>query len=677
MQQRTKTYLLVIGAITILLFSAVVMIRNLRENTKLLDEIATTQLKLSSYSTRLTKAIQHNQAKTIEALVMRDESLEKSIKTSTDEIVSTIKQLSRCIERHRQMLPTQVLDVIKILNSRLIAYENMENSVLQATKNKRLEDLQDALVGFNATAAAFSNDVLLLVDLTNKLLQYKITQLQQHNEQTNRFLYTSYFFVTLLLLLSLYLMQRYQKKMIQQLHRAEKAEKETRLLSQRLQNYSQELEIEIAKKENELYEKIYTNPISGLPNRYKLLQQMQNNEFKYLALLNIDNFQKFNDVYGENIGNEALKATAAFLQDILPNKHALYHLGGDEYAIAAFYDSPIAKDQFLENIRQILKAFRKKEFHIKNSKYTLSMSAGISFGGLQKILAYADMALKDAKKKSTYIEIYQGKELESKHKEDLRCYQKLLDALQHKRIVPFLQPLLPLQNPNLPIKYESLVRLVDKEGKAIPPINFLRIAKQNRVYHKITGTMIKQTFALIEKYNLFLSINLSMADITNEKTKRMIFEKLENFEACEKITFELLETEDFEDYSSVYEFCIQAKSYGVSLALDDFGSGYSNFSHIIHLPVDYIKIDASLVSNVARDHASQLMIEMIVLLAKKIGVKTVAEFVSSKEIMELVMQLGVDYAQGFYLGRPEPVEYYLKHPPALPARGDKAEGMNI
>ena len=676
MQRRTKTYLLILVAIVLLLLSGWMMSQSLKRNAKLLDEIATTQLKLSTYSTKLNKSIQINQAKTIEALVMQDETLFQTIHKSSDEIVSTVKQLSHCIRRHKDMLPPKVLDVIDTLNSRVVAYNNIENSVLEALKENKREDLQDALVGFNATAAAFSSDVLQLVDLTNELLQNKIAQLQKQNEKTNRFLYTSYFLVTFLLLLSLYLMQRYQKKMLQQLQRAEKAEKETRLLSQQLQHYSEELEAEVEKKQQELYERIYTNAISKLPNRYKLLEEIQNNEFRYLALLNIDNFQKFNDVYGEEFGNLALMLTAEFLSDVLPKNHRLYHLSGDEFVVAAPNESAITREQFLENIRFILKSFRKKEFSIENKKFTLNMTAGVSLGGLQKMLAYADMALKDAKKKASQMEIYQGKELESKHKEDIQCYQTLLDALEHHRLVPFLQPIVPLQNPHLPLKYESLARLIDKKGNIIPPVNFLRVAKQNRIYYKITEAILNEAFAIVEKHRLHLSINLSMMDITNEKTTAMIYKKLESFSFCNHLTFELLETEDFEDYDSVYAFCVKAKSFGVSLALDDFGSGYSNFSHIIHLPIDYIKIDASLISNIVRDHASRLMVELIVLLAKKIGVKTVAEFVSSKEIMITVAQLGVDYAQGFFLGKPESIEYYMKNPPALPS-WDKEEGMNI
>ncbi len=676
MQRRTKTYLLILVAIALLLLSGWMMSQNLKRNTELLEEIATTQLKLSTYSTKLNKSIQINQAKTIEALVMQDESLVRTIHQSSDEIVSTVKQLSYCIQRHKSILPPKVLDVIDTLNSRVIAYNNIENSILKAIKENKHDDLQDALVGFNATAAAFSNDVLQLVDLTNNLLQNKITQLQKYNATTNRFLYATYFLVTFLLLLSLYLMQRYQTKMLHQLHRAEKAEKETRLLSQQLQHYSQELEAEVEKKQKELYERIYTNAISKLPNRYKLLEEIQNNEFRYLALLNIDNFQQFNDVYGEEFGNLALMLTAEFLFEVLPKNHHLFHLSGDEFVIAAPNDSTITKEQFLENIRFILKSFRKKEFSIENKKFTLNMTAGISLGGLQKMLAYADMALKDAKKKASHVEIYQGKELEARHKEDIQCYQTLLDALEHHRLVPYLQPIVPLQNPHLPLKYESLARLIDKEGKIVPPVNFLRVAKQNRIYYKITEAILNEAFKVVEKHKLHLSINLSMIDITNEKTTQMIYRKLESFSFCEYLTFELLETEDFEDYDTVYAFCVKAKSFGVSLALDDFGSGYSNFSHIIHLPIDYIKIDASLISNIVRDHASRLMVELIVLLAKKIGVKTVAEFVSSEEIMKTVMQLGVDYAQGFFLGKPESIEYYLKNPPSLPPL-DKEEGMNI
>ena len=134
---------------------------------------------------------------------------------------------------------------------------------------------------------------------------------------------------------------------------------------------------------------------------------------------------------------------------------------------------------------------------------------------------------------------------------------------------------------------------------------------------------------------------------------------MDSFEHNELITVELLETEDFNNYKLVYDFCVKVRSFGVKVALDDFGSGYSNFSHILQLPVDYIKIDASLISNIDRDLSSQIMVETIVELAHKLNVLTIAEFVSSEEIFAVVKDLGVDYAQGYYLGKPLDINEYI------------------
>ncbi len=666
MKRKINTYVLTLSAIFLLLALGWVVTNTIRYNTQLLNEIATTQLKLSTYTTRLNKNIQLNQEKTIEALILNDESALQTIKQSGNEIIETIRQLSACVHKHATMLPPEVPKIIDTINKRVIAFEKIEKSILDALKHNKKEEFQDALIGFNATAAAFSADVLHLVELTNALLQKKISTLQKSNEKANLFISITFVLTAFLLLTSLYFTLRYQKKMLRQLNRAENAEKQTRLLSRRLEHYSKELEVEIEKKKSELTEKIYTNAISKLPNRNKLLEDIQNNTFKYLALLNIDNFQKFNDVYGEAFGNIALKASAEFLQNNTPKNYNIYHIGGDEFVISALKQSDLESDDFVAFIQNILKAFRKKEFIIDSKRFVLTMTAGISLGGMQKMLAYADMALKDAKKKGKAYEIYEGKSLEASHKEDLECYHKLLDALQNRRLVAFLQPIVPISDPALPCKYESLVRIIDENSKIIPPVNFLRVAKQNRINYKITKEMFYNTLKLIKEYKVPISINLSMADITNEKTVDMIYKELAAFHDAHLITFELLETEDFKDYASVYDFCMQVKSYGVSLALDDFGSGYSNFSHILHLPIDFIKIDASLISNISRDHASRLMVEIIVLLAKKIGAKTIAEFVSSEEIYNIVKELGVDYAQGFYVGKPERPALYLNNSSASP-----------
>ncbi len=210
-----------------------------------------------------------------------------------------------------------------------------------------------------------------------------------------------------------------------------------------------------------------------------------------------------------------------------------------------------------------------------------------------------------------------------------------------------------------PTKYESLVRILE-DGKIILPITFIDVAKKHRLYQKLTQTVIENTLKVIEKYKVPCSINISVDDITSKATLEFIYKKLDSFAHNNLITIELLETEDFKDYEDVLGFCKRIRSYGAKIALDDFGSGYSNFSHALNLPIDYIKIDSSIISNIDRDKNSQVMVETIVDLARKMKVETIAEFVSSAEILETVTALGVDYAQGFHIGKPEPITHYIK-----------------
>ena len=166
---------------------------------------------------------------------------------------------------------------------------------------------------------------------------------------------------------------------------------------------------------------------------------------------------------------------------------------------------------------------------------------------------------------------------------------------------------------------------------------------------------------MITKHKVPCSLNISMLDIENKRTLKMLYETFQDFKYNYLLTVELLETEEFKDYQAVHDFCIKIRSFGIKVALDDFGSGYSNFTHVLNLPVDYIKIDASLISNIDRDTNAQIMVETIVGLAKKLNIETIAEFVSSQEILNVVKSLNVDYAQGYYTGKPEPIEAHLPY----------------
>ncbi len=444
------------------------------------------------------------------------------------------------------------------------------------------------------------------------------------------------------------------------LKEAQAGEKKQENLQKQLLKHNTNLENEISTKIKEIHEKRYTNILTGLPNRSRLLEEATVYKFKKMALLNIDNFQSVNDIHGEEIGNVTLKITAVFLQKQIEDKNlALYHVGGDEFAIIAKEGNDFNKELFIEFIEDVLQKYKDEDFVYRENKLNLMISAGIAFSGRKKMLAYADMALKDAKKRNVHISIFDNHELEKIHQSDMESHKKLLHALENDDIISFFQPIIYLKDDSKPTKYESLVRIEEENGDLIQPFSFLDVAKTNRIYNKITQAVLTNTLDVASKYNVPCSLNISLTDIDDKKTMKMFFNTLDNYKHNELLTIELLETEDFVNYDDVYQFCVKVHSYGIKIALDDFGSGYSNFAHILNLPVDYIKIDASLISNINTDENSKIMVETIVELAHRLEIETIAEYVSSKEILDIIKEIGIDYAQGFYIGKPERIEDLL------------------
>ena len=445
------------------------------------------------------------------------------------------------------------------------------------------------------------------------------------------------------------------------LKEAQAGEKRQENLQKQLLKHNQNLENEISIKNRELHTKRYTNILTSLPNRSRLLEESTIIKFNKMALLNIDNFKALNDIYGEEVGNVILKITAVFLQKKIENKNLLlYHIGGDEFAIVAKENNKLTQEIFITMIETILQEYKDENFSYRGDKLNLMMSSGIAFSGRKKMLAYADMALKNAKKRNIHLSIFEHeKELEKLHQEDIDSHQNLINALDNDNIISYFQPIVPIKDLSKPIKYESLVRIEQDNGNIIQPINFLDVARTNRIYDKITKAVLINTLAVASKHLIPCSLNISFSDIENELTMQMFFTTLENYKHNDLITIELLETEDFTNYEAVYNFCVKVHNHGLKIALDDFGSGYSNFTHILNLPLDYIKIDASLISNIDKDKNSRLMVETIVELAHKLDVETIAEFVSSQEILDVIKEIGIDYAQGFHIGKPERIENLL------------------
>lgn len=642
-------------------FSLYISSRSINLTNKLIDNIENKQLVFHSLAQDISNNVQAHQSNILQAIILHDVNSKENIEFIFAHLEEKVLKVEQFVETHN--FNNQVIDEnVKNLKRRLVGYKSVETSLLDAMMSLNEEDINDALIGFNLISIKFSDDINNIIEASKENLSKNIADLKIENNHSKQYIIYSFLIAVLLIGFSTYKLTTLHNQIKIQLKRAESAEQEQKKLQTQLLKYNDDLEQEIERKTKELHNKIYTHFLSGLPNRNKLLEDNVMYNFKQMALLNIDKFQKFNDVYGEEVGNIALVLSAEFLASQIDSENMLlYHLGGDEFVYAVKYSKTKDNTSFIEKIEQILKNFGRENFIYENKNFHFNMSAGIAFNGKNKMLAYADMALKDAKEKNIQLSIFNDdKTLEKIHVGDIECHKKLITAIQADKIISFYQPITPLQDSAKAVKYESLVRIEEANENILPPVNFINVAKANRIYYKITRSVIKNTFNTIAQYKVPISLNLSLKDIENERTMQKLFSELSTFSYNHLVNIELLETEEIIDYKIVYDFCIKVRSYGVKIALDDFGSGYSNFSHILSLPVDYIKIDATLISNIDRDLHSQIMVETIVGLAKKLHVETIAEFVASKEIYDIVKKLNVDYAQGYYVGKPERIEHYLK-----------------
>ncbi|WP_294961815.1 EAL domain-containing protein [Sulfurimonas sp.] len=400
----------------------------------------------------------------------------------------------------------------------------------------------------------------------------------------------------------------------------------------------------------------YYDNLTGLKNRRKLTEMLELRNNSFLMIVNIDSFQEINDLYGDEAGDNLLKEFANFLQSTIPKNGSLYRLHADEFAYLCTNGVDIK--EFITFASLLSEKILQESFKIDDrSEVNLSATIGMAYGS-EMLLVNADTALVVAKKTKKYYLIYDDSMAMAKvYEKNFNWKKRLKAAIDEDRIVPLFQPIVDTKTQKI-VKYEALMRIIDNDGKYIAPIHFLELAKKNKFYHLLTKIMIEKTFEKFKDSPYLVSINISVEDILNREIYNFILNKLEVSGMGKKVVFEIIESEGIENFDEVLEFIEKAKEYGAKVSIDDFGTGYSNFEYLMKLKVDYIKIDGSMIKNIDVNPDSQLITKTIVDFAKKMNIQTVAEFVYSKNIFDKVVELEVDYAQGYYFGEPsETIEH--------------------
>ncbi len=409
-----------------------------------------------------------------------------------------------------------------------------------------------------------------------------------------------------------------------------------------------------------LLRQIYYDTLTGLPNRAKLLEDLKNINVGLLLLINIDSFQEVNDFYGYEVGDSLLLELSVRLKSVKSDFFVnIYRLQSDEFVVIIM--ESVESNGIFDEIRGIVSSFvfsniNDKIFIFNESEISIRATVGVSKINKDdniRALYNADMALKKAKQLQKHYLVYEETlEIAKEYENNIKWTFILKDAITDDRIIPFYQPIVNNQT-GLIEKYECLCRLINKNNDIISPYYFLDIAKKTRLYPYITKRIISKAFDRFDSLKYEFSINLSVVDILNDDTRRYIKSVLiNNRETAKRVVFEILESEGLQNYTIIKSFIDDVKSLGCKIAIDDFGSGYSNFDHIISLDVDYIKIDASMIKNIDKERESQIITKTIVNFSKELNMKTVSEYVHSLAVFNKVKELGVDFSQGYFFGEP-------------------------
>lgn len=400
---------------------------------------------------------------------------------------------------------------------------------------------------------------------------------------------------------------------------------------------------------------LYFDSLTKLPNRKRLLEILDGTTNSFLLIINIDKFQEINDLYGERKGDYILKEMAILIKNIIPENVSLFKLHADEYAL--LYDTEINYNSIDDFADYINSSIENHIFKVNGYELSINASIGISFGNYY-LLNNADIALKVAKKRKAKYLIYDSSmNIEYEYEQNLKWTKKIKDAIRDDKIVPLFQPIVNIKTKKIE-KYESLIRMLDNQGSYISPIHFLEHSKKNKLYSDLTLLMIHKSFDICEKLNIQISINLSINDIVNKKIRRVIVDKLKECKFSHNIVFEILECEEIDNFEEIEKFIDEVKKYNAKISIDDFGTGYSNFRYLTNLNIDFIKIDASIIKNIDKNKKAKLTTEAIINFAKKMNIKTIAEFVHSEDVYNTTKKMGIDYAQGYYFGEPKPFNLF-------------------
>jgi diguanylate cyclase (GGDEF)-like protein/PAS domain S-box-containing protein len=415
--------------------------------------------------------------------------------------------------------------------------------------------------------------------------------------------------------------------------------------------------------ENKLMHLAHHDPLTGLYNRQYLLESLQRVLTKHqphgaLLFVDLDHFKIVNDTLGHATGDRLLTTLSDKLQYVVREEDILARIGGDEFALLLEGATPEEAQGVAERLVEMIRAFRYSEAGVT---FTIGSSVGMAYiethMEAEELLSRADRACYLSKARGgNRIEVYHPEQDELQLiAEEASWTTRIKDALREQGFSLWFQPVMHIATHHVD-HYEVLLRMHGKKDEIILPGAFIPSAERFGFMSQIDYWVIQAAVQCLAAHpNLHLAVNLSGKSLSDPALEDFIHLNLKKHSVePNRLGFEITETAAVVNFDHARVFIQGLKNLGCKFALDDFGVGFSSFTYLRELPVDHIKIDGSFVRNLDQDPINQALVRSIHEMARAVDKKTIAEFVENEAILHILKEIGIDYAQGYYLGRPTP-----------------------
>lgn len=423
--------------------------------------------------------------------------------------------------------------------------------------------------------------------------------------------------------------------------------------------------------------------LTGLANRVEFERRLQDRldsarskgKQHVLCFFDLDQFKVVNDTAGHLAGDELLRQVASLLSSKVHGAGTLARLGGDEFGLLLDNCDLETAERLAKDLVEAVRGFR---FEWNRKNLGVGLSAGLvgidaASKGITQVLSDANMAYCMAKERGpNTVHVYQEDDRElAQRRSEMRWLATLNSALEENRFQLYRQPIIPLTAaPDVQLHCEVLLRLVDESGYIVSPALFLPAAERYHLISTIDRWVVEALFRFllfqerhgtVAERKVVYAMNVSGASLSEPSFLDFVRDRLRRHSIpARRVCFEITETAVISNMHSALRFIKELKGLGCRFALDDFGTGLSSFSYLQTLSVDYIKIDGSFVRNMLTDPMAYAIVTSVNNLAHAVGLKTIAEYVDQRGLLEELSELGVDYVQGYHLASPDTLDLRLE-----------------